>query len=177
MIIPKPFNIIVAADLSNGIGKSNALPWHIKSEMAYFKKITTSAPPGKFNVVIMGRKTYESLPDGFRPLPNRMNIVISANYNYVAEHTTVVRSLQAALARCASDLTVHQLFVIGGGQVYDVAIDHHKLERIYLTRIITTAACDTHFPKIPAQFKLSQHSGIIDTPEKIQIQYEVWRKP
>lgn len=176
MIIPRSFDIIVATDLSSGIGISQGLPWKIKSEMAYFKMMTTSAPFGKYNVVIMGRKTYESLPQKYRPLPDRINVVITSDKNYPDEKITVVRSLQDALARSASDTTVHKLFVIGGSQLYKTAIDHHKLTAIYLTRIIANIKCDRHFPPIPDGFKLSQQSGIIDTPEKFQIQYEVWRR-
>ncbi|NBV82679.1 dihydrofolate reductase [bacterium] len=174
MIIPRHFSIVVAADLNNGIGIRNGLPWKIKADMAYFKTLTSAAPEGKFNVVIMGRKTFESLPDSYRPLPGRMNVVITRQQDYEAESVTVVPSLEAGLARCASDPTVNRVFVIGGGQVYDTAILHHKLDAIYLTRVVHAFECDTVFPAIPDRFKLSQQSGIIDTDPPIQ--FEVWRK-
>lgn len=176
MIAPRHFSILVATNLSNGIGINNTLPWKIKADMALFKTMTTTAPEGKFNVVIMGRKTFESLPDAVRPLPHRMNLVITTNHDYPAEGITIIPTLEAGLSRCASDPTVNRVFVIGGAQVYETAIEHHKLDTIYLTRVINAAPCDAFFPTIPERFKLSQHSGIIDTPEKIQIQFEVWRR-
>ena len=149
MIAPRHFSIIVATNLSNGIGINNALPWKIKADMAFFKTMTTTAPVGKFNVVIMGRKTFESLPDPVRPLPERMNLVITTNHEYPSEGITIIPSLEAGLARCASDPTVHRVFVIGGAQVYDTAVEHHKLDTIYLTRVINTTQCDAYFPAIP----------------------------
>ena len=98
------------------------------------------------------------------------------HHDYPAEGITIIPTLEAGLSRCASDPTVNRVFVIGGAQVYETAIEHHKLDAIYLTRVINTAHCDAFFPTIPERFKLSQHSGIIDTPEKIQIQFEVWRR-
>ena len=74
--------LIVAATLSNGIGQGSRLPWSLPREMSYFKKATSIAPEGKVNAVIMGRKTWESIPTQFRPLAKRVNIVISRNEGY-----------------------------------------------------------------------------------------------
>lgn len=74
--------LIVAATLANGIGQSSRLPWRLPQEMAYFARITSSAPEGSINAVIMGRNTWESIPAKFRPLPRRVNMVISRNVNY-----------------------------------------------------------------------------------------------
>ncbi len=74
--------IIVAATKSNGIGKNSQLPWRLPKEMTYFARVTSNAPEGKHNAVIMGRHTYESIPPKFRPLSNRINIVISRNKQY-----------------------------------------------------------------------------------------------
>jgi len=72
------FKIVVAHDLNRGIGKNNGLPWHIKEDMRYFKKLSTeTSNKKKKNVVIMGRKTYESIPEKFRPLEDRINIILS----------------------------------------------------------------------------------------------------
>ena len=78
----RKFSIIVAADAKNGIGNKGKLPWQIPNEMKYFKEVTTKAKTGFFNAVIMGRKTYESIPTKFRPLKDRLNVVLTTNKNY-----------------------------------------------------------------------------------------------
>ena len=74
--------VIVAATVSNGIGQSSRLPWRLPQEMAYFARVTSNAPDGTKNAVIMGRKTWESIPTKFRPLKDRINAVISRNQDY-----------------------------------------------------------------------------------------------
>ena len=74
--------LIVAATRNNGIGQNSQLPWRLAKEMAYFKRVTTNAPEGSMNAVVMGRNTWESIPQRFRPLDKRLNIVISSNKNY-----------------------------------------------------------------------------------------------
>ena len=74
--------LIVAATRTNGIGQNAQLPWRLPKEMAYFKRVTTNAPEGSMNAVVMGRNTWESIPQRFRPLDKRLNIVISSNKNY-----------------------------------------------------------------------------------------------
>jgi len=74
--------IIVAATKHDGIGYNSTLPWRLPKEMKYFAQTTSAAPNGKVNAVIMGRNTWESIPKRHRPLPNRVNIVISRNKNY-----------------------------------------------------------------------------------------------
>lgn len=74
--------IIVAATLNNGIGQQGRLPWRLKKEMQYFARITTNASEGSVNAVLMGRNTWESIPNKFRPLPKRVNIVVSTNKDY-----------------------------------------------------------------------------------------------
>jgi len=176
MISPRHFSLIVAAEISDGIGIHNQLPWQIKSEMAYFKKMTLFAPRGKRNAVVMGRKTYESLPEKFRPLPGRRNIVISKQPDYPHTGIDVVASFQSALTILAADTDIHRVFVIGGTQVFDTAILHHKLDAIYFTRVLTQINCTLFFPPIPPLFTLTQTSSAIPTPEEIPIQVEVWRR-
>lgn len=77
------FSLILAATAKNGIGQGAQLPWRLPKEMAYFAKVTSDSPAGKMNAVVMGRKTWESIPPKFRPLKGRMNIVISNNKDYL----------------------------------------------------------------------------------------------
>lgn len=81
------FTLVVAATLADGIGHGSRLPWKLPKEMAYFARVTTNAPEGRMNAVIMGRKTWESIPAKFRPLKNRLNLVFSKDslhHAYVA---------------------------------------------------------------------------------------------
>ena len=101
-------SLIVAYDENLGIGKNNDLPWILKKDMNYFKNITTD---NSNNVVIMGRNTWESIPEKFRPLQNRINIIISNTLNtYVIEekyeHTVVVNSLESGLNICFNSYIV-----------------------------------------------------------------------
>jgi len=75
--------VIVAATLTNGIGKNASLPWRLPKEMKYFQFVTTNAPEGSVNAVIMGRNTWESIPERFRPLPNRQNLIVTRNEHYL----------------------------------------------------------------------------------------------
>lgn len=83
--------IVVAATISNGIGRAATLPWRLPKEMSFFRQITSAAPEGSMNAVVMGRATWESIPKKFRPLPKRLNVVISRNTQY---------ELYAPILRC-----------------------------------------------------------------------------
>jgi dihydrofolate reductase len=127
--------IIVAAVARNGvIGKDNRLPWHLSEDMRHFKALTTG------HAVIMGRKIWESLPERFRPLPGRANMVISRDPGYRAPGAAVFGSLGAALAGVTGD----RAFVIGGAQLYEDAL---KLaDRLELTELDADFDGDAWFP-------------------------------
>ena len=156
------FAIVVAADEAGGIGKNGRLPWRLKGDMAYFKQLTTEPPaPGLRNVVIMGRKTWESIPERFRPLPGRINVVISGNAQLMLPKDVFrAGSLDAALARVQAMRGVGRVFVIGGGQIFREAASRPDLETIYLTRIHKTMDCDTFIPPISAPFALVSTSEL-----------------
>lgn len=126
--------LIAAAGENNELGKDNDLVWHLPDDFKRFKKLTTG------HHIIMGRKTFESFP---KPLPNRTHIVITRNKNYQKEGAVVVHSLDEALLKAQND---PQPFVIGGGEIYKVAID--TADKIELTRVYGTFEADTYFPKI-----------------------------
>ena len=136
-------NIIVATSENNVIGKGNDIPWYIPEDLEHFKKLTTG------NTVIMGRKTYESLPKEYRPLPNRINIVITRDKSYQAKGCLVVNSLEDALRKADND---KEIFIIGGGQIYREGLKF--AERIYLTKIHNNIEGDTYFPKLNKFWKL-----------------------
>src|SRR5579885_2827290 len=100
-----PVKIIMAVDQNNGIGKNNSLPWNIKKDMKYYKEKTlTTNDSNMKNVVIMGRKTYESIPAKFRPLTGRINIVISRNptFSIEAENVYCSNSYSVAIEKARS---------------------------------------------------------------------------
>lgn len=171
----KPISIVVAATASTqGIGRAGTLPWKIPSDMAYFKKVTSStfSPETHENVVIMGRKTWESIPAKFRPLAGRRNIVLSRQPKEslnVAENVSVFDSLQQALDSLVvphipggdnQAKFIDQVFVIGGASIYNEALQHPSMSRILLTSIETEVPdCDTFFPTISAtNYKMSYRS-------------------
>ena len=132
-------NLIVATDLNNAIGKNGKMPWgFVKADLLYFKKVTMGHP------VIMGRKTWESLPESLKPLPGRTNIVVSKNTPCgIRDGVYYVISIEDAL-KIALVLDPDP-FIIGGGQIYEQALPF--VERVFITRIIEHFDnCDVFFP-------------------------------
>lgn len=143
--------IAVAVDENNGIGKDNKLPWAFKKEMRYFTNLTTKTDdPKKQNMVIFGQKTWESLPEKYRPLPNRRNIVLTFDKNYEARGAEVATSFDEAFA--LADNKTERIFILGGGSVYKAMIENPRLTGVYLTKIHHVYDCDTFFPEIPKKF-------------------------
>lgn len=153
------FAVIVAADEAGGIGQGGGLPWRLPGEMAYFKRITTSAPAGKRNAVIMGRRTYASIAPKFRPLRDRLNVVLSRDPAHRPEGATSAASLDEALALIAADETIHQAFVIGGGALYRDALADPRCMRVYLTRVHARFDCDTSLPALASRFRRVHADG------------------
>jgi dihydrofolate reductase len=135
----KPELVLIAAVARNGvIGKDNQLLWHLPEDMRFFKETTLGHP------VIMGRRTWESLPARFRPLPGRRNIVVTHNTRFDASGAEVATSLDAALALLAA---APSAFVIGGAQLYAQALP--RAQRLLLTELDRDFDGDAHFPAWP----------------------------
>lgn len=150
----KNFAIIVAIDEKMGIGKGNSLPWRLSKDMQRFKEITQSAPEGKQNAVIMGRKTWESLPAKYRPLPGRLNVVLSSKPDIgLPAGVLSAASFDHALRSLEVREDVAGIFIIGGGIVFEQAIRHKECAKLYLTRITGDFSCDVFFPPITPFFK------------------------
>lgn len=159
----RSFQIVVAATADGlGIGKDGVLPWKLPGDMAYFKQITTQTKAeGKRNAVVMGRRTWESIPEKFRPLKGRLNIVLSRSAGGDTQQEADVqyfRSLQEALAYLNEPQQlskIESVFVIGGGQVYREAVDLDSCTAIHITEVQAQFECDTYFPPIsPERFRL-----------------------
>ena len=134
--VPK-VTLIAAIDENGVLGKDNQLIWHLPEDLKRFKRLTTG------HSIIMGRKTFESLP---KALPNRHNIVVTRNQNYSKEEVTVCHSLEAAIGFTKDD---DQPFIIGGGEIYKQAIG--LADVIELTRIHSQFEGDVFFPKIDSK--------------------------
>ena len=142
----KTFNLIAAIDFNGYIGYQGKIPWNIKEELQYFKSVT------QFKPVIMGRKTWDSLPK--KPLPDRENLIISCkNKDYFS-------CLDSALDYCWQKEEVP--FVIGGGTIYEQAIYHPNLHLIYLSIIHGCHKGDVSFPEIPDWFKIFSNKTFKD---------------
>lgn len=131
----KPIISIIAAIGENReLGKDNKLLWHIPEDFARFKKITSGHP------VIMGRTTYESIG---KPLPGRTNIIVTRNKDYKAKGCRICNSLENAI-EVASQINNSEIFIIGGGQIYEQGIKH--ADKLYLTIVKGKFTADTFFP-------------------------------
>lgn len=126
--------IIVAMASNRVIGLNKKIPWHLSADLKHFKAITLNHP------VLMGRKTYESIG---KPLPNRHNIIISRNSNYVAKGCIVVSCVAQAIATCQQ---YDEVFIIGGAAFYEAMLP--KADVLYLTQINKKFTGDTFFPII-----------------------------
>lgn len=174
-----PLTLIVAATVKNGIGKNGTLPWPmLKKEMAYFARVTkrvpsslnsadattTSSPSSTpiQNVVVMGRKTWDSIPPKFRPLPQRTNLVISRQENIdsitpqqmASGDVLVAKDIASGLAALSARAkegkakTLGRVFVIGGGAIYKAALEMEEARHVLLTRVQGEWDCDTQFPDL-----------------------------
>tara|TARA_B100001250_G_scaffold11376_1_gene9889 strand:+ start:111 stop:617 length:507 start_codon:yes stop_codon:yes gene_type:complete len=144
-------SIIVAASTNNVIGKDNDLIWHLPIDMKFFKNKTYG------HHVIMGRKNFESIPHKFRPLPNRTNIIVTRNKNYFADDCLVTNNLYDALQESKKN-NEKEAFIIGGGEIYKLALEKNLVDRIYLTRIHHEFEGDTFFPYIDKKWKETSRS-------------------
>ncbi|TFK77120.1 hypothetical protein BDN72DRAFT_754446 [Pluteus cervinus] len=196
--------IIVAASKANGIGRHGSLPWRLPKEMKYFARATSEAAEGKQNAVVMGRKTWESIPNKFRPLGKRLNVVISRNaaYSLCAEGPRLASDLTDAVKQLddATPVPIDKTFIIGGATIYEQSIalepegDTGFVDRILLTRIVSPAFedCDTFFPnsqgnEIGAEWKQTTHGELeewvgfeipagVQNENGVEYEFQMWTR-
>lgn len=171
------FFVIAACCKNNGIGYMNRLPWRLKKEMEYFNKMTTESfdisvdgdKSQHKNIVIMGRKTWSSIPSKHRPLKERTNVVLSRTVSTIEDREAVdhiFSSLPDALEGVSQLRNKGQVWVVGGQSIYEEALRLPQCKRIYLTRIEKEFECDTFFPDIDESvFKLTSDPNV---PEEEQ---------
>jgi dihydrofolate reductase len=159
-------SLIVAAAENNAIGKDNQLLWHLPNDLKFFKNTTWGG------VVIMGRKTFESVN---KPLPGRVNIVITRQKNWQAENVLTAESIEAAI-QLATEEGFKEIFIIGGGEIYKESMSMSS--RIYLTRVHTNVEGDTFFPEMNEQEWELISSNKMDADEKHAFDYsfQVWER-
>lgn len=138
--------MIWAQDAEGGIGRGGELPWHLPADLAHFRATTSGAP------VIMGRLQWESLPERFRPLPGRRNIVLSRDPAHAAAGAETVGSLADALAAVAGQ----RAWIVGGGQIYRLAMDH--ADELVVTEIDGTFDADVFAPAIGPEWRLVERA-------------------
>lgn len=155
------FEIVVACDSERGIGFENKLPWHLPKDMKHFRELTSAKSAGAHqNFVIMGKNTWLSLPERFRPLPNRRNIVLSRTLepselqSSPESNVRICRSLNEALDFVAKHRSDERCFVIGGAKVYEQALAHPCCSRLNLTQISAKFDCDAFFPEFENSWHL-----------------------
>lgn len=132
-------SLIAAVAENKVIGKDNDLVWHLPEDMRFFRETT------KGHYVITGRRNYESIPEKYRPLKGRTNVVVTHDVSYKAPGAFVVNSLEEAIM-VASNSGDEEVFLIGGGQIYKEALEKNLVDRMYLTLIQGVFEGDTFFP-------------------------------
>ncbi len=136
--------LIVAKASNDVIGKDNDLIWHLPADMRFFTQTT------KGHIVVMGRRNWDSIPLKYRPLSERINVVITRNADFKHPDCLSFQSLEAALTYFKNDKE-HDIFIIGGGQIYRDALDKNLVDEMLVTHIEQDFEGDTWFPAIDAE--------------------------
>lgn len=169
---------LIWAEASGGvIGKGGTMPWHLPEDLAHFKRTTLGSP------VIMGRRTWESLPDRARPLPGRQNIVVTRNTDYVAPGAIVVTSVHEGLA--AADAAIAEttdggttepiIWNIGGAELFSASIE--AATELALTRIaLEVAGADTFAPELSDDWQLVSRGETQLSKTGLEFTIERWRR-
>ncbi|MFW3896459.1 dihydrofolate reductase [Pseudomonas bharatica] len=171
MKTPLPLSLIVALAENRVIGLDNRMPWHLPGDFKYFKATTLGKP------IIMGRKTWDSLG---RPLPGRLNLVVSRQPGLQLEGAEVFASLEDAIVRAdqwAREQGVDELMLIGGAQLYAQGLEKGLVDRLYLTRVEMHPEGDAWFPEVDERVwkKVSSQQGPVEEG-KPAYHFEVWEQ-
>jgi dihydrofolate reductase len=157
--------IVVALDDCNGIGRNNTIPWHIKNDLKFFRYITTKQnDQNKQNAIIIGRKTFETFP---KPLPNRLNIVVSSNQNLPNTNYPNVLRVQTfndAIKYAKEDSNIENIFIAGGVSIYEEAMKTNLVKRVLVTRVKGDFKCTA----VWSTFDVSNFKRIEPIPDEYQ---------
>jgi dihydrofolate reductase len=157
---------IVAIAKNNVIGINNGIPWYLPADLKYFKKTTMG------HHIIMGRKSFESIG---RPLPNRINVIVTRDPFFIASNCLVVHAVEEAL-QLALDNNETEAFIIGGGEIYKLAMPY--VERLYLTEVDLEVEGAVYFPEIDfSEWNLiSAEAHKADEKNKMDYVFKVWER-
>jgi len=152
------FNMILAVDDKNWLWKNNDLAWRISEDLKYFKKKTTSWDE---NVVIMWRKTWESIPEKYRPLPNRVNCVLTRGI-WKYKNTDSIKYFND-FDKCLDSFKNNEsVFLMWWATLYNKYLSHENLNEVYLTKVKWDFDCDVFFDGVPDDFELISDSGELE---------------
>lgn len=170
---PRPtVTLIVAMDRNRGIGKDGQMPWHLPEDLKHFKRYTLGKP------CIMGRKTFQSLLEFLgKPLPGRQNIILTRDEDFSHVGVDVAHSMDQAFDLASGESgVVHEVMVIGGGEIYRLALSHAS--RMLITQVDAACPADTHFPEFDqsAWQLLSSESHSQDDRHAHDFKIQVWRR-
>lgn len=159
-------SLVVAASTNNVIGKNNQLPWHLPNDLKFFKNITWGFP------VLMGRKTFEAVN---KPLPGRINIVITHSIDWSADGVITATSLQEAVQK-ATETNCKEIFIIGGGEIFNQSMA--IADKIYITRVQAEFEGDSFFPLINEKewHMVSNNDFAPDEKHNYPYSFQVWTR-
>lgn len=182
-------NLIVAFCANRGIGHQGSIPWTLKKDMSHFSKITKQTDnPNSMNAVIMGRKTWDSLPNKFKPLPGRYNVVLTKNTSFAStlitdqslvNSSTSLDDAIELLKTKKSKGEIENIWVIGGSSVYEEALNSPLCDKVYVTEVFRDFTCDTFFPSLGDNFKLIEdprYPTEVLKEEELNFQFKVFQK-
>ncbi|MDI3382853.1 dihydrofolate reductase [Xenophilus aerolatus] len=158
-------NLIYARAANGVIGVKGELPWHLPEDMAHFKRMTAGSP------VVMGRKTWDSLPPRFRPLPGRRNIVVTRQQDWNAQGAQRASSLHDALSACAQD---PEVWVIGGAQIYAAA--QPLAQRAVVTEIDRDFDGDAHAPTLWPAWRETARETHVSAKDALPFAFVVYER-
>jgi dihydrofolate reductase len=148
------YMIAATCSNNNGIGNKNELVWHIEEDMQFFREMTSN------NIIVMGKKTYFSIPENRRPLKSRMNIVVTSTPDeYTDSNHLIFAKIEDVLdivRECEKEMGYDKCFIIGGESIYRYFLD--KVDNLFLTRIHKDYVCDKFFPPFEHLFHLEEKS-------------------
>ena len=174
--------MMIAVDEKNGIGKDNDLAWRIPADMKYFKNVTASTKDfSNTNAVVMWRKTWESIPQKYRPLPYRINCILSRTITQESKDSQegdmvlYFNSVESCLEELEKKEDLEQIFIIGWANIYNQLLDHPRLENIYLTQVYWDHDCDVFFDWVPENFILNERMGR-KSENEIEFEWQVYKR-
>jgi dihydrofolate reductase len=142
--------------------------WHLPADMNFFKEKT------KNQIVVMGRKNYDSIPEKYRPLPNRLNVILTRNKDFKADNCLVFNTFDDCLTHFEQE-NERKVFIIGGGEIYKMALDSNFLNEMFITYVDGVFDADTFFPEFDEQAWKSALIGAQEIDEKHAFSFKIYQ--